>query len=184
MLFQADYVEKVLQCFSMENAKAISTPSLGHLKLTKEMCPKTQEEEDKMSKLPYTSTVGSLMYALVCTRLNIAHVVGFVSRYMSHLGIEHWHAVKWIHKFLRRTSNKSLHFGGPTTNLQGYVDSDLVGDIDTRWSTTDYVFTVGGAAVSWVSRLQKINALSTIEAEYVAATEAAKEMIWLQFFLE
>ena len=58
-----------------------------------------------------------------------------------------------------------------------YVDLDLAGDIDTRWSTTSYAFTIGGAAMSWVSRLHKINALSTIEAKYVAATEAAKEMI-------
>ena len=57
-------------------------------------------------------------------------------------------------------------------------------DIDTRQSTTGYVFTVGMAAVSWVSRLMKINALSTIEAEYVATIEASKEMIWLQFFME
>ena len=69
---------------------------------------------------------------------------------------------------------------GSTTDLQGYVDSDLAGDIDTRRSTTGYVFIVGGADVSWVSRLQKINALSTTEAEYVTATEATKEMIWLQ----
>ena len=103
---------------------------------------------------------------------------------MSHLGIEHWNAVKWILRYLRGTSNKCLHFGGSTTNLQGYVDSDLAGDIDTMQSTTGYVFTIGGVAVSSISRLQKINALSTTEAEYVAATEAAKEMIWLQFFLE
>ena len=86
-LSQADYVEKVLQRFSMENAKAVSTPLPGHLKLTKEMCPKTQEEEDKMSKVPYASAVGSLMYAMVCTRPNIAHAMGFISRYMSHQGI-------------------------------------------------------------------------------------------------
>ena len=85
--------------------------------------------------------------------------------------------VKWILRYLRGTSSKCLHFGGSTTNLQGYVDSDLAGDIDTRWSTTFYVFTIGGAAVSWVSRLQKLNALSTIEAEYVVATEVANEMI-------
>ena len=83
-LSQADYVEKVLQRFSMENAKAISTPLPGHLKLTKEMYPKTQEEEDKMSKVPYASAVGSLMYAMVCTRPDITHVVGFISMYMSH----------------------------------------------------------------------------------------------------
>ena len=78
----------------MENAKAINTPLLGHLKLTKEMCPKTQEEEDKMSKAPYASIVGSLMYDTVCTRPNIAHAMGFVSRYMSHPRIEHWNVVK------------------------------------------------------------------------------------------
>ena len=72
----------------MENAKAVNTPLPSHLKLTKEMCPKTQEEEDKMSKVPYASIVGSLMYAMVCTRLDIAHAVGVVSRYMSHPGIE------------------------------------------------------------------------------------------------
>ena len=137
-----------------------------------------------MSKVPYASVVGSLMYAMVRTRLDISHTMGVVSRYMSHPRIEHWNVVKWIIRYLRGTSNKFLHFGGSTTNLQGYVDSDLAGDIDTRRSTTGYVFTVGGAAVSWVSRLQKINALSTTEAEYVAATKAAKEIIWLQFFME
>ena len=67
----------------MENAKVVSTPLPSHLKLTKEMCPKTQEEEDKMSKVPYALAIGSLMYAMVCTRPDIAHVVGVVSRYES-----------------------------------------------------------------------------------------------------
>ena len=103
---------------------------------------------------------------------------------MSNPGIEHWNAVKWILRYLRGTSSKCLHFGGSTTTVQGYVDSDLAGDIDSRRSTTGYIFTIGGTAVSWISRLQKVVALSTTEAEYVAATEAAKEMIWLQFFME
>ena len=74
-LYQDDYVERVLQRFSMENAKAISTPLPSHLKLTKEMCPKIQEEEDNMSKVLYVLAIGSLMYAMVCTRLDIAHAV-------------------------------------------------------------------------------------------------------------
>ena len=81
------------------------------------MCPKTQEEEDKMSKVPYASAVGSLMYSMVCTRPNIAHAVGVVSRYMSHPEIAHRTAVKWILRYLRGTSNKFLHFGGSTTDL-------------------------------------------------------------------
>ena len=88
-----------------------------HLKLTKEMCPKTKEEDDKMSKVPYASTIGSLMYVVVCTRPDIAHAVGVVSRYMSHPGIKQWNVVKWIIKYLRGTSNKCLHFWGSTTNL-------------------------------------------------------------------
>ena len=110
-LSQVDYITKVLQCFSMENAKAVSTPLPSHLKLTKEMCPKTKEEEDRMSKVPYASAIGSLMYAMVCNRPDIAHVVGVVSRYMSHPRIEHWNAVKWILRYLRGTSSKCLHFG-------------------------------------------------------------------------
>ena len=119
------------------------------------------------------------MYVMVYTRLDIAHAMGVVSRYMSHPGTKHWNAVKWILRYLRGTSSKCLHFGGSTTNLQGYVDLELVGDIDTRWSTIGYVFTIGGAVVNKVSRLQKVNVLSTIEAEYVATIEASKEMIWI-----
>ena len=108
---------KVLQCFSKGNYKVVNTPLPSHLNLTKEMCPKTQEEEDKMSKVPYASTIGSLIYAMVCTQLDIAHAVGVISRYMSHLRIEHWNGVKWILGYLRGTSNKCLHFGGSTTDL-------------------------------------------------------------------
>ena len=78
----------------MDNAKALSTPLPSHLKLTKEMCPKTQEEEDKMCKVPYASAIGSLMYAMVCTRLDIADAVGVVSMYMIHSRIKHWNVAK------------------------------------------------------------------------------------------
>ena len=61
-VFEVDYIEKVLHCLCMENAKAIITPLPGHLKLTKEMCPKIQDEEAKMSKVPYPSTIGSLIF--------------------------------------------------------------------------------------------------------------------------
>ena len=85
---------------------------------------------------------------LVCTWPDIAHAMGVFRRYMIHLGIEHWNVVKWILRYLRGTSNNFLHFGGSTTDLKCYVDSDLVGDIDTGHSTTGYVFTIGGAKVS------------------------------------
>jgi hypothetical protein len=183
-LSQGEYTEKVLERFRMQNAKLVSTPLASHFKLTKEMCPKTQEEIEYMSRVPYSSAVGSLMYAMVCTRPDIAHAVGVVSRYMNNPGKEHWEAVKWILRYLRGTANHALCFGGSETVLQGYVDSDMAGDKDSRRSTTGYVFTIGGTTVSWISKLQKVVALSTTEAEYVAATEASKEMIWLQRFME
>ena len=72
----------------MENAKVFSMSFLGHLKLTKEMCPKTPEEEDKMSKVPYSLAEGSLMYVMVCIG-PISYSVGVVNMYMSHPRIEH-----------------------------------------------------------------------------------------------
>ncbi|KAH9309120.1 hypothetical protein KI387_037031, partial [Taxus chinensis] len=97
---------------------------------------------------------------------------------------EHWQAVKWILWYLRGTMGTVLCYSGSDTTLHGYVDSDMAGDVDSRRSTTGYIYTVGGTAMSWISRLQKLVALSTTEAEYVAATEASKEMIWLQQLLE
>ena len=88
-LSQSEYIEKVLKRLNMEDAKLVSIPLASHFKLSKEACPKTQEEMAHMSKVPYASTVGSLMYAMVCTRPNIAHAVGVLIKYMSNPGKEH-----------------------------------------------------------------------------------------------
>jgi hypothetical protein len=137
-----------------------------------------------MSRVPYSSVVGSLMYAMVCIRPDIAHAVGVVRRYMNNPGKEHWEEVKWILGYLRGTATHALCFGGSNTFLQGYVDLDMTGDKDNRRSTTGYVFTIGETTISWILKLQKVVSLSTTEAEYVASTEASKEMIWLQRFME
>jgi len=182
-LSQSEYIEKVLKRFNMQNAKLVTIPLASHFKLSKEECPKTREEMAHMSKVPYASAIGSLMYAMVCTRHDIAHAVGGVSRYMNNPTKEHWMVVKWILKYLRGTTNQALCFGGSSIDLQGYVDADMAGDRDNRRSTIGYVFTIGGTTISWVSKLQSVVALSTTKAEYVAATKASKEMIWLQRFL-
>jgi hypothetical protein len=183
-LSQGEYIEKVLERFRMHNEKPVSTPLAINFKLTKEMCPKTQEEIEYMSRVPYSLVVGTLMYAMVCTRPDIAHAVGVVSRYMNNPGKEHWEVVKWNLRYLRGTSTHALCFGGSDTVLQGYVDSDMAGDKDSRRSTTGYVFIVGGTTISWISKLQKVVALSTTEKKYVVAKEASKEMIYLQMFME
>ncbi|KAE8684638.1 Chitin elicitor receptor kinase 1 [Hibiscus syriacus] len=185
MLSQAEYINKVLSRFNMQDAKPVSTPLGVHFRLSKDhQSPKTEEERAHMVKVTYASAIGSLMYDMVCTRPDIAHAVGVVSRYMNNPGKVHWEAVKWILRYMRGTTDKALCFKGGDTILTGYVDADLARNVDIRRSTTWYVYTLGGIAVSWVSQLQKIVALSTTEAEYVAVTEASKEMVWLQSFLE
>ena len=116
-LSQGEYIEKVLERFRMKNKKPVSTPLASHFKLTKEMYPKTHEEIKYMSSVPYSSAVGSLMYVMVCTRPNIAHVVGVVSRYMNNPCKENWKAVKWILRYLRGTSTHALCFGCSDTVL-------------------------------------------------------------------
>ena len=102
---------------------------------------------DHMSKVPYASAIGSMIYAMVYTRPDIAHAVGVVSRFMSKPGKQHWEAVKWILRYLKGLSDTCLCFTGASLKLQGYVDTDFAGDIDNRKSTTGFVFTLGGTVI-------------------------------------
>ncbi|KAK8931081.1 hypothetical protein KSP39_PZI016518 [Platanthera zijinensis] len=182
-LSQERYIRKVLQRFSMDQAKKVSTPLATHLKLTADQCPSTPEEKEAMQKVPYASAVGSLMYAMVCTRPDIAHDIGVVSRFLSNPGKEHWSAVKWILRYLQGTTDLSLRFGGSEPELLGYTDADMAGDLDSRKSTSGYLMLFVGGVVSWASRLQKCVALSTTEAEFIAVTEAGKELLWMKRFV-
>jgi hypothetical protein len=152
-LSQAEYIRKVLQRFNMRDAKPVRTPLVSHFRLSKEQCPETDEEKDFMARVPYASTIGSLMYAMVCIRPDISHAVGVVSRYMSNPGKQHSEAVKWILRYLRGTTEKCLTFKKDELKLEGYVDSNFAGKVDRRKSTTGYVFTLGSTAISWVSQL-------------------------------
>jgi hypothetical protein len=117
----------MLERFRMQNAKQISTPLANHLELNKKMCPKAWEEIEYISRVPYSSTVGSLMYAMVSTRPDIAHAVGVVRRYMNNLSKEHWEEEKWILGYLRGIATHALRFGGSYTVLHVYVDSNIRG---------------------------------------------------------
>nr|KYP48757.1 Retrovirus-related Pol polyprotein from transposon TNT 1-94 [Cajanus cajan] len=121
---------------------------------------------------------------MVCTRPDIAHAVGTVSRFLSNPGREHWNVAKWILRYLHGTVDMKLCFGGDKPTLVGYSDSDMVGDVDSRKSTSGYLIKFAGGAVAWQSRLQRCVALSTIEAEFIAITEACKELLWLKKFLQ
>ena len=149
----------------MSTSKPIYTPSAANIHLSVAFAPKSAEEKEYMSRVPYASAVGSLMYAMVCTRPDLAHAVSVVNRFMGEPGNEHWQAVKRIFRYLRGTSDVGLIYGGDTKCLvTGYSDSDYAGDVDTRRSMTGYVFILGGLVVSWKATFQPTVTLSTIEA--------------------
>ncbi|KAL5547707.1 hypothetical protein UlMin_002938 [Ulmus minor] len=140
-----------------------------------------------MSKISYSNAIGSLMYSMVSTRPDLSFVMSVLSRYMSNLGKKHWEAAKWLFRYIKGTSNVGLIYEqkeGTKLKLEGFVDFDYAGNKDNRRSTTAYMFCLHGCCISWKSQLQSIVALSTTEAEYIAATEAIKEALWLQGILQ
>lgn len=179
-LSQAGYVEQVLRRFDMWESKPQLTPMDASTKLHK-------ADEGYIApadfRLRYQSAVGSLMYAMLGTRPDIAYAVSVVSRYGSNPTDQHWAAVKRIFRYLKGTVSLRLTFKGPLHQVSGYADADWAGDQDTRRSTSGYVFNVGSGAISWSSKRQPTVALSTCEAEYIGQTQATKEAIWLRNLL-
>ncbi|MCO5557674.1 hypothetical protein L7F22_011243 [Adiantum nelumboides] len=166
-LSQKEYVHKVLDRFNMQKGKALSAPLSGYLKLSKNDYPKSVEEKAEMAKILYASACGSLMYAMVATRSDIAHAVEVVNRFMSNPGKKHWDAVKSILRYLSGTADRQLCYGGGELSIKGYVDSDYAGCFDSRKSTTGWIYTFASFAISWRSVLQDCTSISPTEAEYV-----------------
>ncbi|KAL0552323.1 hypothetical protein IC582_011432 [Cucumis melo] len=180
---QTSYIDKMLSRYKMQNSKKDLLPYRYGIHLSKEQCPKTPQEIEDMSNIPYASAIGSLMYAMLCTRPNICYSVGIVSRYQSNFGRNHWTVVKNILKYLRRTKDYMLVYGSKDLILNGYTDFDFQTDKDARKSTSGSVFTLNGGAVVWRSIKQSCIVDSTVETEYVAVCEVAKEAVWLKKFL-
>ena len=128
----------------------------------------------------YAELIGSLLYLSVCTRPDIAQAVGALSRFMAAPTFQHWQAARGVVRYLSGTVHTGISYGHVVAPLVGYCDADFAGDVDTRRSTTGYVFVLNGGAISWSSRRQPTVALSTAEAEYMAAAHAIKEALWLR----
>jgi hypothetical protein len=128
----------------------------------------------------YRELLGSLLYLSGCTRPDISYSVGALSRYMAEPHQSHWLALKGVLAYIASTSGMGLVYGREKGGLVGFCDADYAGDVDTRRSTTGYVFLLAGAVISWQSRLQQTVAVSTAEAEYMASSSAVKEALWLR----
>ena len=148
-LSQKGYIEKVLQRFGMQNCKPHDTPVSKGDKFSLKQCPRNDFESKFMQNIPYASVVGSLMYAQVCTRPDLAYIVGMLGRYQSNPGREHWVAAKRVFRYLQNTKDYMLTYRrSDKLEIIGFSDSDFAGCQDSRKSTSGYIFLLAGGAIS------------------------------------
>ncbi|KAK8708413.1 hypothetical protein V6N13_059455 [Hibiscus sabdariffa] len=153
-LSQSTYIDKVLKRFSMEKSKRGFLPMRHGISLSKEMCPSTPQERERMSQIPYASAIGSIMYAMICTRPDLSYAVSMTSRYQVNPGEGHWTVVKNILKYLRRTKDVFLVYGGEEElRIKGYTDASFQTDKDDSRSQSGFVFCLNGAKEAvWIKK--------------------------------
>uniref|UniRef100_A0A803QJ04 Retrovirus-related Pol polyprotein from transposon TNT 1-94 n=1 Tax=Cannabis sativa TaxID=3483 RepID=A0A803QJ04_CANSA len=157
----------------------------GFVNFTAFALPAVQKLDNSELETFQEAITWSLMYAMVCSRPDIWYAMSMVSRYLADPGQQHWSALKWILRYIKGTLDLGIKFGNESFTKEvvtSCVDLDYAGCLDTRRSLRGYVFTVLGGCVSWKETLQKVVALSSIEAEYMATAEAIKEALWLKGF--
>ena len=181
----------------MTDSKAVRSPGDPSNKVSKEMEPTTLVEKEQMEKVPYREAVGCLMFLMKGTRPDISYEVTRMAQFNENPGQSHWMAVKRIMRYLKGSMHLSLVFGPPATNsgsvddlqnenlsLLAFCDSDWAGNIDNRRSTSGGIFLINNGPVVWTTREQKTVAHSSTEAEYMALSDATKEIKWLRQLLQ
>lgn len=173
---QPSHVDNILSKFNMQDCNANHTPIGLHADIS------TAKDADTPldSSVPYAECVGALMYISSCTRPDIAYAVSTLARAMSKPTQRHWTIAKGVLRYLSATKSHGITYGLSDLPLQGWTDSDYAACKDSRKSRSGHVFTLYGGAITWSSKLQTVIALSTAEAEYIAASHAAREAVWLK----
>jgi hypothetical protein len=180
---QSHMIEKLSSRFGMSNLASKSIPADPSIRLIANKSPKS-EGEKTTSPYPYREAVGALLYLALMTRPDISYAVGQVSKYCQNPNESHWNAVTQIFAYLNGTMDFGIWLGGERTGLIGYTDADYAGDKNDYRSTSGSIFFFHGGPVSWSSKKQTCTALSTTEAEYIAACEATKTAVWLSCLLQ
>ena len=168
-LSQSMYIDTVLKWFSMKNSKKGYLSIASKVTLSKKDCATTSKKRERMSRVSYASTMGSIIYAMTCTRVDVAYSLGVESRYQSDLGEAHWKVVKSILKYLRNSKNQWLIYEELDLKLMGYTDSSFQSDRDDSKSVSGFVFILNGGAICWNSFKQVMIVDSVCEVEYIAA---------------
>ena len=174
----------MLKRYNMDKCNTSPIPIQKGDKFSQTQCPENDLERERMNNIPYALAVGSLMYAQVCMCPDLAFATGVFSRYQSNPGWAHWVGVKKALRYCQGTKDYMLTYKR-TDNLEivCYTDADLAGDEDDRKSTSGYIFTLAGGAISWRSGKQGVMAASTMQAEFVACYDATGQSVWLKNFI-
>ena len=176
-LNQENYITNILARFRMSDCRSVSSPMEPGTKLSSEECA---DDTD----FPFQELVGCLMYLAVSTRPDIAYATNYLARFVTCTRPCHVAAAKRILRYLQGTRNYGIVLGDwSETLLEGFCDASYGNCEETRRSTTGYVFTFKGSLISWQTKLQTTVAVSTTEAEYMAASAATKEALYLRKIL-
>jgi hypothetical protein len=182
------FIDKIMAKFNLSDAHPVSLPVLkGTPRLSRDSSPSSPADIAAISTIPFREAVGCLMYAALTVRVDIAYMASQLAQHCQNPGMEHWKAATRVLRYLSGTRDHGLCFGGngPTRHvLVGYSDADYAGDPNTRRSTSGYLFIFNGAAITWSSRKQPIVALSTMQSEYIAASDSTREAVWLRRLLD
>ncbi|XP_042477742.1 secreted RxLR effector protein 161-like [Macadamia integrifolia] len=177
-LSQKTYINKVLERYGIMNCKLGVSPIIKGDKFSLNQCPKNDLERAQIKDIPYSSAVGSLMYAMTCTRPDISFAVSMLGRYVSNPSMDHWVTVNKVMRYLKGTREYMFTYRASVRlEVIGYSNSDYAGCLDSRKSTSGYIFLLAGGAISWKSKKQTCVSTSTMEAEFVAYFEATSMAI-------
>jgi hypothetical protein len=201
-LLQTALIDKVIKKFGQGNASPVYTPMESSIEISVNNCPVTPEDKADMANVPYCELIGSLQYIAQGTRPDICYAVGRLAKFMANPGRKHWNAGICMLHYLKTTRLYCLTLGGTpgkthitgnvktspkaemgSQTLAGMTDSDFAGCKDTQRSVSGYAFTLGSGVISWKSQKQDLVTLSTCEAEFVAASEATCEAVFIRNLL-
>jgi hypothetical protein len=183
-LGQESYIDKILNWFNMHYSKKCFLPMSHGITLSKKQCPSTLDEKEIMRVIPYASAIGSIMYTMLCTHLDVSYALSAMRRYQSNYGEAHWTIVKNILKYLRRTKKVFLVFGGEEELIvTRYTNAIFQSGKDDSKSQFSFVLCLNGGAVSWKSSRQDTVVDSITEAKYIAAFDTAKDVVWIRNFV-
>jgi hypothetical protein len=148
------------------------------------MSPKTDSEKKVMNDKPYRSVLGSVMWGQLATRPDLSFSLSLLARFQANPGIDHWNALMHVIGYIKNTLDYGLTYSRDgNLSPHAFVDADYGGCRDTRRLTSGYVFLMAGAPVTWSSKRQTTIALSTVEAEYIAMSRCAQQMVWMHNWL-